>query len=740
MTTALGVVTLCPAATGWLCVSTCAAPRRPEMGDYASLKSSLKRLSPEAAPTTSYVKFDPGKTLWYQDVSSSESSYSGSEEHLEHHKRKDEKEEDTTDLESESESQSESEVYSKWEWEEEGEEEDDRIKATTLSRHGLQTGKSVPQKAESWKAIKHPIKVSRQQMMWTWEEIKNLGLYQLTMDIIVMIRVCKMFRQGLRGFREYQITEPIQRKQPIFSFWDKRKQCRITFDTMDFAAEEGHLPPRAIHITQKQPSWRTDQEIQALCNILQVLDCYRNYAEALQLLLAKVMRFERFGRRRVIVKKGQRGNSFYFIYLGTVAVTEDEDGSSAFLDPHPTLLRKGGCFGEMGLLSTAVRRATVVCMEETEFLVVDREDFVANKLDDEVQKETRYRYNFFRKLDLFQSWSDEKLEQIVALGRLEKFSHGQLVAKDFVESSFVTFICKGSCEILRMLDLGSSSSYYKWVWQQLELLDHKPLGVHRNVMSPLERFKEFQIKSYPLQDFSYLKLLRLQEAREQKGKGVHGKINTRENSLPKLLGPKVKSKFGHPVKCAMVKTKFGELPKEAAVGIYMKVHTLKEGDIVGIHQAFLPECLRDLRPFILLSMGTELIRVRKEKFYELIDAETKEKMIKMDVDYPSDEELCQRFLKENSWNIFRKDLLRLLVKPLNKQPFTPLHTKRKEIYNPKSLTLDLCNLNKRVRPRYPIFVAPQKYLSPLKIVQAVSAPRHKIQELLPQYKNAGVLL
>lgn len=47
----------------------------------------------------------------------------------------------------------------------------------------------------------------------------------------------------------------------------------------------------------------------------------------------------------MIVKKGQRGNSFYFIYLGTVAVTDDEDGSSAFLDPHPTLLHKGGCFG-----------------------------------------------------------------------------------------------------------------------------------------------------------------------------------------------------------------------------------------------------------------------------------------------------------------------------------------------------------------------------------------------------------
>lgn len=106
----------------------------------------------------------------------------------------------------------------------------------------------------------------------------------------------------------------------------------------------------------------------------------------------------------------------------------------------------------------------------------------------------------------------------------------------------------------------------------------------------------------------------------------------------------------------------------------------------------------------------------------------------------SDEELCQRFLKENNWNVFRKDLLRLLVEPRNKQPFTPIKIKRKEIYNPKSLYLDLCNLNKKVKKRYPVFMAPQKYLPPLRIVQAVSAPRHKIQELLPQYKNAGVLV
>ncbi|XP_034349552.1 cyclic nucleotide-binding domain-containing protein 2 [Arvicanthis niloticus] len=675
--------------------------------------------TPEAAFRTSHVKFERRKSLGWSVDSSSSDSKDGSP--LGEKPQTEEME--TENKESESESRSEEE-------EKERQALLDKIKAETP-------------KVETPKPKDRPVlqfKLSSAQKIKSWTAKKERGLYQLTIDIIMMSRVCKMFRQGLRGFREYQIIEPVHKKHPTFSFWDKKKQGRISFDTQDFAAEEGHFPPRAISITHKKPSWRTNQEIQDLCNILQALDCYRNYTESLQLLLAKVMRFERFGRRRVIVKKGQRGNSFYFIYLGTVAVTEDEDGSSAFLDPHPTLLHRGGCFGEMGLLSTAVRRATVVCMEETEFLVVDREDFLANKLGDEVQKETEYRYNFFRKLDIFQSWSEEKIWKLVALGRIEKFSYGQLVSKDVTSSAFITFICKGSCEILRMIDLGGCRAYYKWVWQQLELLDYKPLRVHDNEISPKERFKEFQIKSYPLQDFTYLKLLRLQKAREQQGITFHRKINKTENSLPKLLGPKIKSRYGHSVKCSMVNTKFGELPKEAIVGVYMKVHKTEDGDVVGFHQAFLPEIERDSRPFILLSLGSELIRLRKEKFYDMVDEETKAKIKKMDVDYPSDEDLCQRFLEENDWTIFRRDLLRLLVEPLNRQPFIPVQTKKKEIYDPKALFLDLCSLEKKVKQRHPVFLAPQKYLPPLKIIQAISAPRHKIRELLPQYKSPGVLV
>lgn len=45
-------------------------------------------------------------------------------------------------------------------------------------------------------------------------------------------------------------------------------------------------------------------------------------------------------------------------------------------------------------------------------------------------------------MDLFQPWSDEKLWKLVRLGKMEKFSYGQLISKDFVESSFIMFVCK----------------------------------------------------------------------------------------------------------------------------------------------------------------------------------------------------------------------------------------------------------------------------------------------------------
>ena len=50
----------------------------------------------------------------------------------------------------------------------------------------------------------------------------------------------------------------------------------------------------------------------------------------------------------------------------------------------------------MALIKGLRRNATVVCMEETELMVIDKEDFFANKMDVELKREFDYRFSYFR--------------------------------------------------------------------------------------------------------------------------------------------------------------------------------------------------------------------------------------------------------------------------------------------------------------------------------------------------------
>ena len=53
-------------------------------------------------------------------------------------------------------------------------------------------------------------------------------------------------------------------------------------------------------------------------------------------------------------------------------------------------------FQEIALLQASRRNATIVCAEETEFLWVDKEEFIEKGLDTRMQQEFLFRYHFFR--------------------------------------------------------------------------------------------------------------------------------------------------------------------------------------------------------------------------------------------------------------------------------------------------------------------------------------------------------
>lgn len=82
--------------------------------------------------------------------------------------------------------------------------------------------------------------------------------------------------------------------------------------------------------------------------------------------IARMLRAQDVAERTVIIRKGRHGDSMYFIASGQVEIV----GTSP-----PVRLGEGAFFGEMALLGSGVRTATVMATMPTTLLVLDLADF-----------------------------------------------------------------------------------------------------------------------------------------------------------------------------------------------------------------------------------------------------------------------------------------------------------------------------------------------------------------------------
>ncbi|KAM5152705.1 cyclic nucleotide-binding domain-containing protein 2-like [Mantella aurantiaca] len=521
---------------------------------------------------------------------------------------------------------------------------------------------------------------------------------RLAEEIKVKYKVCKIFRQQLKGLREFQILMNALEKNDM-PVEEETKQGRMTFDHTLFKNRQNRFPKKAELITLKKPEWRTEGEMKYLCSLLQNLRSYQLYSSYLQMLLAKVFRFERFGRRRVIVKKGHIGSSFYFIYYGSVGICSDDDGSSAFLDQKPHLLHKGAKFGDIALIKGQKRNATVVCMCETEFLVVDKKDFFANKLDEQLHKEFRARFDYFRSLDIFSHWPAEHIISISENCQAREFNSDQLIIPDTCANDSIAFISEayldplpsltelqifwqGTCEVMRLVELPKCPSYHRWLRASLPF--HNTSLSHTTQKHPKavtgkchQKLEKSCVKSSSQQPhcsgtakLHAQKLAALKEAAavcctgKKRSEHLYSSLkNSEENSTLKAW---------HNMDAA----------------ILVQIDILHERDFLGLHEALLQDDQKEKRSFMLISKGCKIILLKMEKFNEFSDPKRMEKLKKYQKSYQSDDILCKFFLQHNDWKMFKRDLVSLIVKPPNS------HQAEKKNFQPspsQTGILDLCS-------------------------------------------------
>ncbi|MCY1015074.1 mechanosensitive ion channel family protein [Pyxidicoccus sp. MSG2] len=126
-------------------------------------------------------------------------------------------------------------------------------------------------------------------------------------------------------------------------------------------------PQRTVHVRQEVA--RTELSEDTVRSLLRAVDLFQPLGpEDLDRLRQEVV-VHRFGKGERIIQEGDDGRTFYVLASGEVSVRAGK------LQAEVTRLGRGGYFGEMSLLTGEKRAATVVAVEDSLLLEVDRPTF-----------------------------------------------------------------------------------------------------------------------------------------------------------------------------------------------------------------------------------------------------------------------------------------------------------------------------------------------------------------------------
>ncbi|XP_071481272.1 uncharacterized protein [Diadema antillarum] len=202
-------------------------------------------------------------------------------------------------------------------------------------------------------------------------------------------------------------------------------------------------------ILAQRPEERTRPEIEVVLALLRKNKAFSEYQKETQLALAKVMEYQRFEPRRIVLKEGHVASGFYIVLSGTCLVNQTE------IDPRNnepfvrtiTQLTGGQAFGEYSLLHDTVRSASVVCKDEVEVLLINQDDF------DEIIKQPMEQkrdelIDFCNKHDIYISASPEVIANQPKSIYSKFFKPGLLITNDIMASEYIYVVKGGKCSVV----------------------------------------------------------------------------------------------------------------------------------------------------------------------------------------------------------------------------------------------------------------------------------------------------
>ncbi len=129
-------------------------------------------------------------------------------------------------------------------------------------------------------------------------------------------------------------------------------------------------PVRDVRISER----REDADSVALdprMAFVEKVDLFAGLGSNVKESIAQSMQRITFAAREPVIHQGEAGDSMFFIYLGSVRIVLERDGTAQEV----AVLGPGQFFGEMALLTGEVRSATAFAVGDVEAFVLRKEDF-----------------------------------------------------------------------------------------------------------------------------------------------------------------------------------------------------------------------------------------------------------------------------------------------------------------------------------------------------------------------------
>ncbi|XP_074646084.1 uncharacterized protein LOC141902317 [Tubulanus polymorphus] len=201
------------------------------------------------------------------------------------------------------------------------------------------------------------------------------------------------------------------------------------------------------HAFRKLPEHRTEEDIHLIRVFIRKLKNMENYPAEFQLEVAKRCWYEKYGRKRVIIREGDRPFYYYIILAGSaiVAVVDETRQNSKAV----CMLSKGQGFGELSIMNQTLRFSSVISRETIELLCLDSLDYIDIFMGGGFGSSD---VKFLNEISMFAQWPLEKLENNPRKVMASYFKSGAVMVPDSRTCEWIYIVKSGSVDIIMQME------------------------------------------------------------------------------------------------------------------------------------------------------------------------------------------------------------------------------------------------------------------------------------------------